>query len=142
MRTAILATLLLSAPPVLHANVELTITARTSTLAVQGVQQVAGEQKPPEKRTIHLTIGTTWVQWDDGTVRGVYDVARRVVIHVDPKAHRLDEASLYATVSGREAELDNRLMIGETLQAAKAEGNPMAPTIAEHQLSLRHDASR
>ncbi|HEV7574215.1 MAG TPA: hypothetical protein VGQ21_22175, partial [Thermoanaerobaculia bacterium] len=92
-------------------------------------------------QTVRLTIGTRWFQWTDGNDRGVYDFSKRLAFFVDPEAHRLVEMSLYANLTGREAELDNRLMLGGALDAGKAADNPMAPTMAEHQLSLRRDGN-
>jgi len=45
-------------------------------------------------------------------------------------------------VSGKDAELDNRMMLGSALEAGKVLDSPMSPTLVEHQLSLRHDVHR
>jgi hypothetical protein len=123
------------------ANTELTVKVEHSTTPVKGAQSVRAAAKVPANQTVHLTLGAQWVYWTDGTNRGVYDFSKRVAIVVDPEAHRLAEVSLFAQLSGREAELDNRVMLGGALEAGKVADNPMAPTLAEHQLSLRRGVS-
>src|SRR3954451_22808973 len=139
MRTVIATAVLLVAPLVARANTELTIKSERTTIPVKGMQRINDDKGPPTNQTIHLTLGARWMQWDDGSDQGVYDFVKSVDISVDLKAHRLVEGSLYAALSGRAAELDNRLMLGRVLEAGKVENNPMAGTMAEHQLSLRHD---
>jgi hypothetical protein len=141
-RTALTSLAVLLAPVLVSANTELTIKVEHSTTPVNGAQTMKAGAKAPPNQTVHLTIGTRWFQWTDGNDRGVYDFSKRLAIFVDPEAHRLVEISLYANLTGREAELDNRLMLGGALDAGKVADNPMAPTIAEHQLSLRHDVNR
>lgn len=142
MRNALIAAVLVIAPLVAQANTELTIKAERTAFPVNGVQQINNDKKPPANQTIHLTIGNRWVQWADGNGRGVYDFAKRLNIRVDPAARRLVEESLFATLSSRGMELDNRLMSGETVNSVKAEDNPVSPTIAEHQLSIRRDGKQ
>jgi hypothetical protein len=139
MRTVIVTAVLLLAPLVVRANTELTIKSERTTIPVKSMQRNYGDKGPPTNQTIHLTLGARWMQWDDGSNQEVYDFVKSVDISVDLKAHRLVEVSLYAALSGRAAELDNRLMLGRVLEAGKVENNPMAGTMAEHQLSLRHD---
>jgi len=141
-RTTIATALLVFAPLLARANTELTVKSERSSVPVKGLQTQAGEKQPPANQTIHLTLGTRWIEWADGSNRGVYDFARRVIISVDPQTHRLVEVSMYAAFSGRDAELENRMMIGGAFEAGKVENNPMSPTLAEHQLSLRRDAKR
>jgi len=141
IRTATIATAFVLAPFLAQANTELTVKSERSTFAVKGMQKTS-EAKPAATRTLHLTLGAHWIQWDDGSDRGVYDFVKHEVIGVDTKAHRLVEVSMYAMVSGRDAELDNRMMLGSALEAGKVADNPMSPTLVEHQLSLRHDAHR
>jgi hypothetical protein len=142
VRTAIVTAALVLAPLVAQANVEITVKSEHSILPVKGMKTVKGDEKPPPNQTIHLTIGRRWIQWDDGSNRAVYDFAKHIVIGVDPETHRLAEESLYAALSGRDAELENRMMLGSALEAGKVEDNPMSPTIVEHELSLRRDANR
>ncbi|HXH40327.1 MAG TPA: hypothetical protein VNN08_16985, partial [Thermoanaerobaculia bacterium] len=142
IRTTIIAAVLFAAPFVARANVELTVRSERTTVPVAGLQRAGDDKGSPAKQTIHLTLGTRWVEWATDSDRGVYDFAKRVVIRVEPNAHRLDEESLYALLSGRDAELANRLMPGGAMEAGKGAANPMAATIAEHQLSLRRDAAR
>ncbi len=141
-RTAIAAALLVFAPLLARANTELTLKSERSSVPVKGMQTLNGEKHPPADQTIHLTLGSRWIEWADGISRGVYDFARHVIIGVDPQTHRLVELSMYAAFSGRDAELENRMMLGGALEAGKVENNPMSPTLAEHQLSLRRDAKR
>jgi len=141
MRTTLVTTVLLFTPFLAQANFDLTLRSRHTTFPVEGVKKI-NDEKTPAIQGIHLTIGGRWVQWDNGSDAGVYDFEKRVVIRVDSHAQRLDEESMYALLSGRTAELDNRLMLGNVVRASKAENNPMAPTLVEHQLSLRHDAKR
>lgn len=140
MRAPIAAALLLLAAAAAQANVEITVESRKTTFPVKGVQKLSGNKASTTQT--RLTLGTRWVQWDEGNSQGVYDFEKRVVIRVDPEEHRLVEESLYASLSGRAMELDNRLMLGSALQAAHIDDNPMAPTLAEHQLSLRRDPQR
>jgi hypothetical protein len=142
VRNAIVAAALVFAPFLAQANTELTVKSERSTFPVKGLKTVKGEEKPAPTQTIHLVIGTRWIQWDDGRNRGVYDFAKHIVVNVDPEAHRLVEESLYAAVSGRDAELENRMLLGSAVEAAKVEDNPMSPTLVEHQLSLRRDDKR
>jgi hypothetical protein len=142
IRTSIVAAALVFAPLLAQANTELTVKSERSTFEVKGMTPVKSDAKPAVNQTIHLTIGARWIQWDDGSNRGVYDFAKHEVFGVDAKAHRLIEESMYAMVSGKDAELDNRMMLGSALEAGKVENNPMAPTMVEHQLSLRHDLHR
>ena len=141
VRTAIVTAALLFAPLVARANVEITVKSERTKIPAEGVQRSNDDKGPPAKQTIHLTLGKRWVQWDDGSDRGVYDFGRRVAIFVDREAHRLDEESLFALLSGRQAELENRLRLGGVLEAAKVRANPMAATMAEHQLSLRPETA-
>ncbi|HSY48564.1 MAG TPA: hypothetical protein VLC46_07130 [Thermoanaerobaculia bacterium] len=141
VRTMIIAAALLLAPLVARANVEITVKSERTKLPAEGVQRSNDDKGPPAKQTIHLTLGKRWVQWDDGSDRGVYDFGRRVSIRVDREAHRLDEVSLFALLSGRQAELENGLRLGGVLEAAKVGANPMAATMAEHQFSLRPDTA-
>lgn len=141
MRTALIAAVLLFAPRFVQANVELTIKTDFTSVPVKGAEKVSGD-KSPTTQTVHLTLGTRWIEWSGSSGRGVYDFNKHLVISVDPNAKRLDEESLYAALSGRAAELQNRMMLGSALQAGKVADNPMAPTIAEHELSLRRDAHR
>ena len=141
MRIGILTAALLIAPLVAEANVELTVKSDHTTFAVKGVQ-TTDDKNPPSSKTIHLTLGTHWVQWDSGTDRGVYDFAKRIVITVDPQAHRLVEDSLYAVVSSRAAELENRRMMSNSVASAQPEDSPLLPTLAEHELALRGDTQR
>ncbi len=123
------------------ANVEITARSTQSTIAVKGAVQIKGGDKP-ETRDVHLTLGARWVQWDDGNSRGVFDFGRRVAVFVDSEKKRLNEQSLYALLSGRLMELDNRLMLGKTLEAAGGtQANLMAATLAEHQLAVRAEGA-
>jgi hypothetical protein len=140
-RTAIIATALVFAPFLAQANTELTVKSERSTFQVKGMQ-ATGEAKPATNQTLHLTIGAHWIQWDDGNAQGVCDFVKHEVFYVDAKAHRLVEESMYAIVSGKDAELDNRMMLGSALEAGKVVDSPMSPTLVEHQLSLRHDVHR
>ncbi len=140
-RTTIATALLVFAPLLARANTELTVKFERSSSPVKGLQMQSGE-KPPASQTVHLTLGKRWIEWADGSNRGVYDFAKRVIIGVDPQTHHLVEVSMYAAFSGRDAELENRMMLGRALEAGKVESNPMSPTLAEHQLSLRRDAKR
>ena len=103
------------------ANVEITARSTQSTIAVKGAERIKGGDKPAT-RDVHLTLGARWVQWDDGNSRGVFDFGRRVAVFVDSEKKRLNEQSLYALLSGRLMELDNRLMLGKTLEAAGGSG--------------------
>src|ERR1019366_1461736 len=120
-RTLIITATLFFASLVAQANVELTVRSDRTAFPVEGLQRTSDDKGPPAKQTIHLTLGTRWVQWDDGSDGGVYDFAKHISILVDRKTHRLDEESLYALLSGRKAELDNRLMLGGAMEAAKVE---------------------
>src|SRR5216684_1212020 len=141
-RTTIATALLVFAPLMARANTELTVKSERSSFPVKGLQTQGGDKQPPAQQTIHLTLGARWIEWADGSNRGVYDFAKRVIIGVDPQTHRLVEESMYAAFSGKDAELENRMMLGGALEAGKVENNPMSPTLAEHQLSLRRDAKR
>jgi hypothetical protein len=141
-RTAIATALLVFAPLLAWANTELTVKSERTILPVKGVQNLNGDKRPPVDQTIHLTFGARWIEWADGSNRGVYDFAKHVIFGVDPQTHHLVDVSMYAAFSGRDAELENRMMLGGALEAGKVESNPMSPTLAEHQLSLRRDAKR
>ncbi|HXA18303.1 MAG TPA: hypothetical protein VN380_15005 [Thermoanaerobaculia bacterium] len=141
-RTAIATTLLVFAPLLARANTELTVKSERTSFPVKGMQTLSGDKQPPANQTIHLTLGPRWIEWADGSNRGVYDFAKRVIFGVDPQTHHLVEESMYAAFSGRDAELENRTMLGGALEAGKVESNPMSPTLVEHQLSLRRDAKR
>src|SRR4051812_15440211 len=140
-RNPIIAAALVFAPFLAQSNTELTVKSERSTFQVKGMQ-TTNEAKPAANQTLHFTIGAHWIQWDDGGDRGVYDFTEHEVFAVDAKAHRLVEESMYAIVSGKDAELDNRMMLGSALEAGKVVDSPMSPTLVEHQLSLRHDMHR
>jgi hypothetical protein len=139
IRTSLVAAALVFSPFLAQANTELTVKSERSTFEVKGA---TGAPRPAANQTLHLTIGARWIQWDDGTDRSVYDFAKHEVFNVDAKSHRLAEESMYAIVSGKDAELDNRMMLGSALEAGKVVDSPMLPTLVEHQLSLRHDVHR
>ena len=141
-RTAIATALLVFIPLLARANTELTVKSERTSFPVKGLQTQSGDKQPPADQTIHLTLGSRWIEWADGSNRGVYDFAKRVLFGVDPQTHHLVEESMYAAFSGRDAELENRMTLGGALAAGKVENNPMSPTLAEHQLSLRRDAKR
>lgn len=141
-RTAFAAALLVFAPLLARANTELTVKSERTSFPVKGMEAVKVDTQAPANQTIHLTLGNRWIEWADGGNRGVYDFAKHVIAGVDPQARRLVEESMYAAFSGRDAELGNRMMLGGALDAGKVENNPMSPTLAEHQLSLRRDAKR
>src|SRR5258708_6202318 len=101
VRIAIVTAALVFAPLLAQANTEIPVKSERSTFPVKGMKTVKGEEKPPANQTIHLTLGTRWIQWDDGSNRAVYDFAKRIVIGVDPETHHLAEGSLYAALSGR-----------------------------------------
>ncbi|HEV8433173.1 MAG TPA: hypothetical protein VGR95_07160 [Thermoanaerobaculia bacterium] len=137
----IVAAALLVLPSFAVANVEITGRLTTSSIAIEGAEKIKGDDKP-ETRDVHLTLGARWFQWDDGNSRGVYDFGKRMAIFVDSEKHLLNEQSLYALLSGRLAELDNRLMIGKVLKAGGGTQAAMMPaTIAEHQLAVRAQGS-
>ena len=102
-RTALATLAVLFAPVLLSANTELTIKVEHSTIPIKGAQTLEAGPKPPANQTIHLIMGARWIQWTDGTNRGVYDFSKRAAIFVDPESHRLVEVSLFANFSGREA---------------------------------------
>ena len=132
---------LLVLPSFAAANVEITARSTSSTIAVKDVEQIRGGNKP-ETRDVHLTLGARWFQWDDGNTRGVYDFGRRVAVFVDSGKKRLNEQSLYALLTGRLMELDNRLMLGKTLEAAGGpQANVLPATLAEHQLAVRAEGA-
>jgi hypothetical protein len=141
MRRVIAAAALLVLPSFASANVEITARLARSTIAIEGVKEIKPADKP-ETRDVHLILGTRWFQWDDGVSHDVYDFGRRVAISVDSEERRLDEQSLFALLSGRLAELDNRLMLGKTLEAGGGtQANLMSAPIAEHQLAVRAEGS-
>src|ERR1051325_173307 len=107
MHRLVAAAAFLILPSFALANVEITARSTQSTIAVKGAVQIKGGDKP-ETRDLHPTLGARWVQWDDGNSRGVYDFGRRVAVFVDSEKKRLNEQSLYALLSGRLMELDNR----------------------------------
>jgi hypothetical protein len=141
MRRLLAAAVLLVLPSFAAANVELTARSTSSTVAVKDVEQIKGIGKP-ETRDVHLTLGGRWFQWDDGNTRGVYDFGRRVAVFVDSEKKRLNEQSLYALLTGRLMELDNRLTLGKTLEAAGGpQANVLPATMAEHQLAVRAEGA-
>src|SRR4051812_31699758 len=107
MRRLIAAVALLVLPSFAVANVEITGRLTRSAIPVEHAEKIQGNDKP-ETRDVRLTLGTRWFQWDDGNSRGVYDFGRRMAVFVDSEKHRLEEESLYALLSGRLVELDNR----------------------------------
>jgi tetratricopeptide (TPR) repeat protein len=139
MRTLAIASALLLSALSAQANLELTLRAERTSHPPKGAPTVKHADAPP-KQTLHVTLGARWFRWDDGSSSATYDLAKRRVFLVDAGKHELDDQSLFATVSGRETELQSRSPVAGAPGQPKAAGNPVPLTIAEHQLSLRRDA--
>ncbi len=124
MRTIAIASALLLSSVVAHANLELTLHTVRISHPPQGTSELMkGGPEGPQAETLHVTLG------------------RRIYL-VDAVKHELDDRSLFAMVSSRETELQNRLSLGGALDQGNVQDNPMALTIVEHDLSMRNDMKK
>ncbi len=141
-------TVLLAAPRA-RANVEMTLRTERTTVPVKGMQTVPLDGQPgketshaPVTETLHVTLGTTWLQWTDGTDSVTIDYKKRRRYSIEGAIHRLTDESLYALVAGAEAEMENRAVLGEAMAKGNVKDNLLAIPLAEHELSMRRDAGK
>jgi len=130
---ALAAALTLFTMPLFAAR-ELTIT--TVETAMPGAEGADKKKSEPERHTLHVTIGRDYARSVDGDHQVIYDFGKRRLIYADLAQKTYHDYSLFAELTGRRVELENRIYQSKALAAGQADAPMMDLIVSEQELSL------
>lgn len=74
--------------------------------------------KVPQKRTKTFFLGPDYICVQDGDKRDIYDFAKNRLLTLDTSKHTYQDHSLFSVIAFRSAEIRNRMMLSNILNAA------------------------
>lgn len=124
------------------AGTQLTFDVVSHTEAAKGAKQTKGQSLPSDASyllTVTLSGDTLLIEQPETETR--YDFKADRIVALDKRKKTYTDQSLYTVLGFNVAEFGNRMMLGKMLAAAKISGNPMAPALTEHLMSLSDPAN-
>ena len=111
----------------------------------EDLSQANRREPAHERTTLEVTLGNGFFIEERGGKRAIYDFDTRRILSVDLAQGCYGDDSLFHEIAFRQAELRNRVHIGDVLRAGGAQGEPavflLDPIFSEHDLAMCRDGS-